>query len=271
MKKIEAVCYLLISGAVLMSACAPAATKAKTMPTGLNSIKVTMPTQTAATAVPTTAISVADAVVAQSLSTAIELNTDYDNAAPIALQLLLGTLKLQGTDLAVTAEQASTLLPLWNNLKTISQSAAPALGQANATPQPQSGNSETQAQLTALVKQIQAAMTADQIKAIAAMKITRETAMTILQEQGITLGGPQSGNGGNAGNGNPPPQGTPPASGPDNASGNAGLGAPPNGQPPSGGQQPNNGSGAAPQGGGGMVPLELINVLIQLLEKTSGN
>ncbi len=261
MKKIQAIGCLLIGGVVLLSACAPAVTT--TPPTTSKSAGITLSTK-AATATST-------ATVAQDAATARELNTSYDNAVSIELQLLLGTPKLQGTDLAVTAEQASTLLPLWNNFKTISQSMAPAQGQADATPQPPSGNSETQAQLTALLKQIQAVMTAEQIKAIAAMKITRETAMTIMQEQGITLGGPQAGNGNDTGNGNPPPQGTPPAGGPGNMGGSSGAGAPPNGQPPADGQQPGNGQMPATLAGGGMVPPELINVLIQSLEKTSGS
>jgi hypothetical protein len=193
----------------------------------------------------------------------------------IELQLLLGTLKLKGTDLAVTKDQASTLLPLWNNIKTISQNMAPAQGgsgqgQGKATPQPQSTRTETQQQLDALIKQIQAAMTSGQISAIAQMKITQAAAMTIMQEQGITMGG--------AGNGNPSPQGTPPAGGP----GGAGNGNPPpqgtppaGGQPPSGGQQSGNGQMATPPAGGqrpggGMVPSGLIDALIQLLEATSG-
>ncbi len=258
MLKSRSAVYLLVISAVLLSACAPTGTI--TPPTASKSAGIMLSTR-AATATST-------ATIAQDASTASELNTSYDNAVSIELQLLLGTLKLQGTDLAVTAEQASTLLPLWNNFKTISQSMTPTQKQANATPQPPSSNSKTQAQLTALVEQIQAVMTTDQIKAIAALKITRETALTIMQEQGITLGGPPSGSGNSTGSSNPPPQDTPPAGGPGNM---GGTGAPPNGQLPADGQQPGNGQMPAAPAGGGMVPPELISVLIQLLEKTSSN
>lgn len=193
-----------------------------------------------------------------------ELSPSDNNAVSVELQLLLGTLKLGGSDLAVTSAQASTLLPLWNNFKTISQNRGPGQRPGEATPQAETGNSETQAQKEALIKQIQAVMTADQLQAIDEMKITRETAMTILQEQGLTMGGSQPGNGNDPGNGNPPPQGTPPAGGPAPSGGDSGRGIPPNGQPPGNGQLP-----AAPAGGG-MVPPELINALVQVLEKTSG-
>ncbi len=41
------------------------------------------------------------------------LDTSYTDAAPAALQLLLGTLELDGSDQAVTRGQAAALLPLW--------------------------------------------------------------------------------------------------------------------------------------------------------------
>ena len=228
----------------------------------------------------------------QGASTTAELNTSYENAASIELQLLLGTLKLDGTDLAVTQEQASALLPLWNNLKAISQSmmraqGGSARGQGNATPQLPSADPGT-GQIGAVAKQIMAAMTPKQIKAIAEMKITQQTAMTIMQEQGIMMGGPKGdGSGNQPPNGASPaggqqlPQGTPPAGGPNSQGGNGGAGAPPSGALPGGGQLPpqgtppaggpgnQGGSGdvGAPPAGGGMVPPELIDAVIQLLEQ----
>jgi hypothetical protein len=238
MNKARIAIVLIGACAVLLSACAPSA-----------ATPTTSASQSAGIAVATKAANTAD----------LAANTSGGNAVSNELQLLLGTLKLQGTDLAVTSEQASTLLPLWTSYKAISPSRGPGQGQGQATPQAETDNSETQAQREALVKQIQAVMTADQLKAIAEMNITRETAMTIMQEQGIMMGGPQPSNDSNPGNGNPPPQGTPPA----NRGGDGGQGVPPNGQPPGNGQRP---AGAA----GGMVPPELIEALIQVLEKTSG-
>jgi hypothetical protein len=132
-------------------------------------------------------------------TTEISLGTSYANALPIANQLLLGTMALGGTDFAVTAEQANTLLPLWNDFKT------------------SSGGTEN------LVAAILAAMTPAQIQAIAAMQITQETSRVILQAQGISMGGPQNnGTLSENGGGTPPdanqqpPQGTPPAGNPSN-------------------------------------------------------
>ena len=182
-------------------------------------------------------------------SSAVELNTTYENAVSIEMQLLLGTFQLEKTDQAVTKEQASFLLPLWKSLKTLSQSLMPTRGmdqgQTNAKPQPPSVDTETQAQIKALGKQIQAVMTPEQLQAIAKMKITQKTTMTIMQEQGITPGGPQ---------------GVPPAGGPGK-----------NGQPPADGQQPGAGKMFTPQtGGAGFLPTELVEALIQLLQSKAG-
>jgi hypothetical protein len=71
--------------------------------------------------------------------------------------LLVGTLKLEGTDLAVTPEQAVELLPLWKAVKTL-------------------GSSDTVAQeeIDALYAQIKETMTVEQMAAIDAMTFTRE-------------------------------------------------------------------------------------------------
>src|SRR4030065_1734491 len=41
------------------------------------------------------------------------LSTSYTGALPVVSQLAAGTLSLEGGDLAVSAEQAAALLPLW--------------------------------------------------------------------------------------------------------------------------------------------------------------
>ena len=138
----------------------------------------------------------------------------------------------------------------------------------DASPAPSSAETESRAQLEAVIAQIQAAMTAEQIQAIADMQITQETAMTYMEELGITMGGPQQG-------GNPPQQGTPPAEGTPPAGGPGGGGGPQGGQPPSGGQGRGGGQMSAPPGGGGraggMMPSALLDALIELLETRSGN
>jgi len=81
--------------------------------------------------------------------------------------LALGTLKLEGTDNAVTPQQAAELLPLWQMIASGSLQ----------------GNAETQA----VVKQIQGAMTASQQAAIEAMGLTFEDVQAWMEEQGIEM------------------------------------------------------------------------------------
>ncbi len=79
-------------------------------------------------------------------------------------KLALGTLKLEGSDLAVTQTQASQLLTLWEAYRSISNS-----------------DTSSQVELNALEKQIQGIMTADQLKAIEAIGLTELTVSETLQ------------------------------------------------------------------------------------------
>jgi hypothetical protein len=231
----------------------------------LNACASTPPAGIVSKELVTTAASPTQAPVA---SQTVELSTSYENAVSVEMQLLLGIFKLEGSDQAVTKEQAGVLAPLWTNFKTLSQSlrperGIPGQGKADSTPQAiPTVNQETQSQMEALIKEILSALTPEQIQAISAMKITQETATTVMQEQGITLGGPQQGKG----NPGQPAEGTPPAGGP-------GGGDP----PPAGGQQPGgNGQMSTPPAGGGMqaganfLPGGLIDALIKLLQNKAG-
>lgn len=97
------------------------------------------------------------------------------NALPVSTQLLIGTFKLEDTDLAVTPEQAKELIPLWQVLQNLSSS-----------------DTAAQEEIDALVEQIQETMTPEQMQAIQAMNLTREDMFAILQEQGF--GGQGGGN-----------------------------------------------------------------------------
>jgi hypothetical protein len=101
--------------------------------------------------------------------------TNGQPSASLSLQLALGTLKLEGTDAAVTPEQAADLLPLWKAAKSLS-------GADNVTPQ----------ELEGLFKQIQKAMTAEQMRAIQSMELSGPNMAEIAQELGLELpaGGP---------------------------------------------------------------------------------
>jgi hypothetical protein len=186
----------------------------------------------------------------------VELTTTHENAASIEMQLLLGTIKLEGTELAITKDQAGFLIPLWTNFKTLSQSMMPALvgpGQDAASSTLPPNNPETQAQLEELAKQIQMIMTPEQLTYIASLQITQDTARTIMQEQGLTMGNPRPGDGEQAPQGDmfPGGPGSEPANGPD-------------GQfptPPSDQTRPGN----------SIIPTQLIDQLIQLLEKKAAS
>ena len=135
---------------------------------------------------------------------------------PLATQLIIGTFKLEGTDQAVTTEQAKELLPMWQVYQDLLTS-----------------DTAAQEEVDGLVEQIQETMTAKQTQAITDMKLTQRDIFTLMQEKGLGLGGGQRNNsGGNStGNGN-------------NSGGNGGFASPdgsggfPAGSPPDGGGFP---------------------------------
>lgn len=129
--------------------------------------------------------------------------------------LLVGTLKLEGTDQAVSADEAAELLPLWQAYRSLSNSQTAA-----------------EAEVDALLNQIESTMSADQVKAIEALSLTNTDMMSLMQSMGGGMG-PQ---------GTPNPQGTPginvPSGGftsnnpPSGSAGGPPIGS--NGGPPSG-------------------------------------
>jgi hypothetical protein len=172
----------------------------------------------------------------------------------LEVQLLVGTFKLEDTDLAVTSDQASQLLPLWKTLQSLATSSTAATEEINA-----------------VVDQIKSTMTAQQIDEITAMKLTQQDMMSLMSQAGVSANGtaastPMALNG--------------PPSGDNMPSGGGGGGM------PSGG-----GGGGMPSGGGGFsagdvpegmsatpqaarsndmanrVPAPLLNALIELLQK----
>ena len=172
---------------------------------------------------------------------------------PIENKLAIGTLKLEGSPQAVTADQARTLLPLWKAVKSLSASST-----ASAD------------EMAALYTQIQEAMTADQIAAIKTQALTPADTQALMQQyniqapagmpqqsatrvasssgstnQGGGPGGPQDG----GGSGGPPPDGGIPGGGASGAQ-----------STPQAGQTPR-----APRVGGGMNSL-FVEPLITLLE-----
>jgi len=99
------------------------------------------------------------------------LPADYENALPVRNQLAIGTMKLDGTAQDVTPEQAKTLLPLYQALRSTTTSGASA-----------------QQEISALLSQIEGAMTSEQLTAIRDMQLTLTDMQIWAADNGITLG-----------------------------------------------------------------------------------
>jgi hypothetical protein len=166
-------------------------------------------------------------------------------ALPQPIQLSVGTLMLEETPQAVTAEQAQELLPLWQMLRTLQQS-----------------DTAAQAEIEAVLNQIQKAMTPDQLAAIKGMDLTLASMRIMAQELGLGIGGSESGG---------------------SSGGQGGGFRPPDGMAPGGGMFP---GGGMPGGGTDLSPEEqataiaermssgfgmaLMDRLIELLESRAG-
>lgn len=99
---------------------------------------------------------------------------------PVEQKLAIGTLKLEGTANAVTAEQAKALLPVWKAVKAMSNDA----------------NASTD-EINALYTQISESMTAEQIQAIKDMTISQDDIQALMKTYNIKM--PQMGQGRMAG------------------------------------------------------------------------
>ncbi len=127
------------------------------------------------------------------------LNENYADALPVSTQLALGSLQLEDTDLVIDEAQAADLVPLWQAFQTLSQS-----------------DKTADAEVTAVLAQIQETMTGEQIEVIATMALTAEDATAWMQEAGGGFGrgammgdyaADGSGSGGAAHGGGGPPGG----------------------------------------------------------------
>jgi hypothetical protein len=94
-----------------------------------------------------------------------------DGDFPVQIQLILGTLHLEGTALAVDSDQAAELVPLWKALRSLTSS-----------------DTAAQAEIESVVNQIQSTMTSEQIAAIAAFGLSADDIQTLIEELGIAEG-----------------------------------------------------------------------------------
>lgn len=109
------------------------------------------------------------AASASSVQTPATLTEEHDDALSIRNQLLLGIIRLEGTSQAVTAEQAAELTILWQAFAALTNS-------GTAAPE------ETEA----VQNQIIAALTVEQVNAIAAMQLTNAKMQEFYIETGIS-------------------------------------------------------------------------------------
>ena len=212
--------------------------------------------------------------------TATTTSTKGTDALSTEAELVVGTMKLEDTDLAVTATQAKSLLPLWQTYQSLSSSSTTATEEMNA-----------------LIDQIKAAMTTQQVDKITSLKLTQQDMMTAMSDAGLAFGGPNgtldpnatpgpnqqffqgsgpdsTGSGQSFSSGGPPPAGAGPVGG-----GPGGGSAPPSGgfviQGDTGGPGAVPGQSATPQavrgnGFANRVPPPLLNALIEILKKKAG-
>jgi hypothetical protein len=171
---------------------------------------------------------------------------DTSGALPQPIQLSVGTLMLEETPQAVTAEQAQELLPLWQMLRALQQSGTAA-----------------QVEIEAVLNQIQGAMTPEQLAAIEEMDLTLANMRGTAEELGLDIG-----------------------SGKGSSGGQEGRTGPPGVVPGSGGGRPGEPGVTGPGGGTDLSPEEqatamaermssgfgtaLMDVLIELLEARAG-
>jgi hypothetical protein len=102
---------------------------------------------------------------AQTSNTAATASTELSQEG----QLLVGTFKLESTNLAVSSDQADQLLPLWETLQSLETS----------------GTAASQ-EIDAVVSQIKSTMSAEQISSIAAMNLTQQDLATAVVDTGAS-------------------------------------------------------------------------------------
>ena len=171
-------------------------------------------------------------------------------------QLLVGTLKLESTSQAVSADQAGKLLPLWETLQSLASS----------------GTAASQ-EVDAVVSQIESTMSAQQISNITAMDLTQQDLSVAIADIGASSTSSSSANSTSANSAQMSAGAGAPAAG-DPGGGNppadmggslaASTGAQSGGQTQTGSTQAvtNQSTGTTTQ-----IPAALIQALVELLQK----
>ena len=117
------------------------------------------------------AVSASSGAAPVATASASRLDTSFEGALPQRNQLLLGTLRLEDGNSAVTKEQAAKLLPLWQGVRATMNSGA-----------------ASEAETNALLAQIETVLTADQIAAIGELQLTQLKLQEWAKSQGLSVG-----------------------------------------------------------------------------------
>jgi hypothetical protein len=180
-------------------------------------------------------------------------------------KLAIGTLKLEGTDLAIDAKEAALLLPLWKAVNALRTS------QTISTKE-----------MDALYSQIEGAMTPEQVKEIEGMSLTGDDIRGMMTDLGLDFGP-----GGQGAEGAQGSSGSGTNRSPGQSDGGPGMmqGGPDGGMPPNGGMggpggfdQGNSNRSAqltpdanqVPRRQGGGMGMMFIQPLIELLQQRAG-
>ena len=171
------------------------------------------------------------------------LDLSYEGALDATSQLALGTLQLEGTELAVTEAQAGDLLALWQVLR--------------------SGQLEGDGETNAVLRQIEAAMSEERVSAIAGLRLTQEDAQAWLEESGSAQAGSTQTDEGQARPGRQRPEGMEDMTDEEREQMRAQMQA----------QMGTDASaaGAAPRAAGGLSSTALTRAVVQLLTERSGD
>jgi hypothetical protein len=164
---------------------------------------------------------------------------------PMATKLIVGTLKLEGTQQAITAAEARQLLPLWQVYSEMVTS-----------------DTAAQEEIDGLVEQIQETMTSEQAQAINDMGLTQRDIFAVMQNGSETrsqMGSNDSTPGGGGGGFGPGGGGPPPG-------GEMMMGGGPQGQNPLSSQNSTN-SDDSQSDQSSMFTSRLLETLISFLEK----
>lgn len=170
-------------------------------------------------------------------------STQTNNGSLSELQLGVGILKLEGTENAITTEQAPELLMLWQVYQDLSDS-----------------DTAAQEEVSAVFEQVQETLTTQQIQAIKDMQITQQDVASVMQ--GVTFTTTSSSSSTSSTNtSNVAPQGGPPDMG-------GGIPMDFGGASPSTGtSQSQSGQATSSLGSSAAVPSAVVQLIIESLQK----